>query len=204
MQPKRGRPRAMRCNACGSLQTVKNGTRLILQVSLDRKVKRRVQRYQCRSCGRYFIVRRDAHHRYSWGLKMHFARMHVEERLSYRVMSKRVGEQLGVWISPRRLCQMVNEVAARAQTSKAMHRQYAPQWSGYLQVDDKNLNVRGTRQKSLVAVDRTGDPVHYAVLAEPTQDEHTAFVETLIRELHYTVRGVTTDFDRESNPDEHE
>jgi transposase-like protein len=126
---------------------------------------------------------------------MHVARMHVEERMSYRVMSKRLFEQIGKRISPRRLCQMVNEVAARAKDSKALQHEYQPQWSGYLQVDDKNLNVHGNRQKSLVAVDRTGDSVHYTLLSESTQEQHSAFFEDIVHTLHYRVRGITTDFD---------
>lgn len=195
MQAKKGRRRAMRCKKCGSLETVKNGTRVITQVSVDRKATRRVQRYQCHACGTYFIVRREARRRYSWNLKMHLTRMHVEERMSYRVMSKRLFEHIGKRISPRRLCQMVNEVASRAKDSKALQQEYQPQWSGYLQVDDKNLNVHGIRQKSLVAVDRTGDSVHYALLLEPTQDRHSAFLEKVVNELQYTVHGITTDFD---------
>lgn len=195
MQPKKGRRRAMRCLHCGSLHTVKNGTRAIVQVSIERKVTRRIQRYRCCACRRYFIVRRERRQRYSWGLKMHAAGMHVEGRMSYRVMSKCLFEQIGKRMSPRRLCQMVNEVAAHVKDSKAIQRAYQPVWSGYLQVDDKNLNVRGTRQKSLVAVDRTGDAVHYALLSEPTQEQHTSFLADVVNELHYTVRGVTTDFD---------
>jgi hypothetical protein len=37
--------------------------------------------------------------------------------------------------------------------------------------------------------------VHYALLTEPTQERHSAFGEEVVNELHYTVRGVTTDFD---------
>jgi len=121
--------------------------------------------------------------------------MHVEERMSYRVISKRLFEQIGKRISPRRLCRMVNEVAAHAKDSKALQREYQPHWRGYLQVDDKHLNVRGKQWKSLVAADSTGDSVHYALLSEPTQQQYTLFLETLVKELHYSVRAITTDFD---------
>ncbi|MBI5473709.1 MAG: transposase [Ignavibacteriae bacterium] len=115
--------------------------------------------------------------------------------MSYRVISKRLWEQIGKRISPRRLCQMVNEVAARAKDSKALQQEYQPQWSGYLQVDDKNLNVQGTQRKSLVGVDRTGDSMHYTLLTEPTQEHYTGFLECIVTELQYPLRGITTDFD---------
>jgi transposase-like protein len=166
-----------------------------MQVSVERKVTRRVQRYRCCACGKYFIVRREARQRYGWGFKLHLTQMHVEERMSYRVMSKRLFEQLGKRISPRRLCQTVNAVAAQAKDSTAMQRDYQPQWSGYLQVDDKYLNIHGTQEKSLVAVDRHGDSLHYALLDEPTQQQYDAFLEKIVNELHYPIRAVTTDFD---------
>jgi hypothetical protein len=194
MERKKG-CRRMRCRACGSLQTVKNGRRVIIQVSVDRKVTRRVHRYRCRRCGRYFIVRREARQRYSWGFMLRVVQMHVEERMSYRVISKRLHEVVGKRISPRRLCQMVNAVAVEANSSSELQQLFHPQWEGYLQVDDKNLNVRGALRKSLVAVDRTGDAVHYALLSEPTQQQHTEFFETIVTELQYGVRGITTDFD---------
>ena len=87
----RGR-RARRCRYCGRLETVKNGRRLLIQVGLDGKVKRRVQSYQCLGCGRYFSIPRERKGKYSWGFKVHVERMHLEERMSYRVMT---GTQTG-------------------------------------------------------------------------------------------------------------
>jgi hypothetical protein len=121
--------------------------------------------------------------------------MHVEERMSYRVMAKRIGERFGKQVSPRVLCGMVNEVAAHAKGSLAMREEYHPQWSGYLLVDDKYLSVRGRRLMSLIAADSLGDPLHSEILAAPEQGQIDDFFRFIIDRLEYPLLGLTSDFD---------
>lgn len=187
--------RAARCVYCESLRTVKNGCRVITVMSFGRRTKHRVSRYRCEECGRYFSLRREKGQRYSLGFKLEMARMHVEERMSYRVMAKRIKEKFGKPVSPRVLCDMVNEVAAHAKGSLAMREEYHPQWEGYLLVDDKYLSMRGRRLMSLVAADSTGDPLHSEVLAQPEQGEFTDFLRFIVDRLQYPLLGLTTDFD---------
>lgn len=185
----------MRCVYCRSLQTSKNGSRTIQAMGFDRRCKRRVSRYRCRACGRYFSRRRERGKRYSVGFKLELARMHVEERMSYRVMAKRLEERFGKRLSPRILCGMVNEVAAHAKGSIALCQEYHPQWQGYLLIDDKYVPVCGRRLLSLVATDASGDALHSELLAEPTQTEFTSFLGFIIERLRYPLVGVTSDFD---------
>ena len=129
------------------------------------------------------------------GFKLELARMHVEERMSYRVMAKRIDERFGKRIHPRVLCDMVNDVAAHAKGSLAMWQEFHPQWSGYLLVDDKYVSMRGTRLMSLVAADSTGDALHSEMLARPEQGEFTNFVRFIVERLEYPLKALTTDFD---------
>jgi len=193
MRPKTRR--AMRCVYCESLKTVKNGGRVITVMSFGRRTTHRVFRYRCEECGRYFSLRREKGQRYSVGFKLELARMHVEERMSYRVMAKRIGERFGKQVSPRVLCGMVNEVAAHAKGSLAMREEYHPQWSGYLLVDDKYLSVRGRRLMSLIAADSLGDPLHSEILAAPEQGQIDDFFRFIIDRLEYPLLGLTSDFD---------
>ncbi len=185
----------MRCPKCKGLSTVRNGSRCLTTVSLDRHVKRRVQCYRCRGCGTFFSCRKEKHKKYSFGFKAELARMHVEERMSYRVMAKRIQEKTGKQIGPSVLCGMVNEVACQSKSSWHIQHEYQPQWTGYLVVDDKYLNKRHKSLMSLVALDSTGDAIHSEVLVEPTQENVESFFLYIRDRLEYPIKGITTDMD---------
>jgi len=192
---RRSRKRHVRCPKCKSLRTVRNGSRSLTTVSLDRHVGRSVQCYRCGDCGEYFSCRKEKHKKYSFGFKAELARMHVEERMSYRVMSKRIHEKTGKQIGPSVLCGMVNEVAGQSKSSWHIQHEYQPQWTGYLVVDDKYLNKRRKALMSLVALDSTGDAIHSEVLEEPTQENVENFFLYIRDRLAYPIKGITTDMD---------
>ena len=129
--------RRMRCIYCGSLQTRRDGRRKISPISFSRQTKGYVQRYCWQECRRTFSKRSEKKKQYTFGLKREIARMHVEERLSFRVISKRVLERLDRRVSPKALCSLVNEVASLSKSSIEIQQEYQPVWSGYLTVDDK-------------------------------------------------------------------
>jgi hypothetical protein len=187
--------RAVRCLYCQSLNTVKNGSRSITAMSFGRGTTARVSRFRCLACGGYFSLRREKGQRYTVGFKLELARMHVEERMSYRVMAKRLDERFGKRMHPRVLCEMVNDVAAHAKGSEAMWQEFRPQWSGYLLLDDKFVSIRGRRVMSLVAADKTGDALHSELLERPEQREFTSFVQFILERLEYPLKALTTDFD---------
>lgn len=54
--------------------------------------------------------------------------MHVEERLSYQVISKRIREKYYIRITTGRLCDMVNEVATHKKGSKQIKVELLPKW----------------------------------------------------------------------------
>lgn len=81
--------RRMRCPRCESLETVKNGRRINLDFSFQRKSTRTVQRYQCKECRQSFTIKGNEKSRYTKKFKLKLTKMHTEERMSYRVISKR-------------------------------------------------------------------------------------------------------------------
>jgi hypothetical protein len=122
--------------------------------------------------------------------------MHVEERLSYRVIAKRVKERLGKPVSPKLACRMVNEIARMSKSSVEIRREYEPRWSGYLTTDDKWVPVHGNHELSLVAVDGEGDPLHSELQGEQTQEVFDNFFLYLRDRLGYPFKAITTDFDQ--------
>jgi hypothetical protein len=185
----------MRCENCGSMNTVKCGKRKLTIVSLDRKVKRSVQRYQCNNCCRTFSKRRERGKKYGFEFKKKLANMHVEKRMSYRVMSKTIIEEIGKKISPTQLCKMVNEVAFQSKGSLQIKNEFKPKWEGYLVVDDKNIDIKGEQRVSLIARDSSGDIVHEELLDSYTQENFDNFFRYIVERLEYPFKSLTTDLD---------
>lgn len=185
----------MRCRNCGSLNTVKNGKRKITPVNFSRQSKRSICRYRCKDCGKYFSKRREGHKKYTKRFKEEVTRMHVEERISYRIISKRIKEIYGKKVSPRYISKMVNEVAMANKSSIEIKNEYKPTWEGYLTIDDKWIKVKGKNQMSLIAVDSSGDPIHSELISEVTQDNYNHFFKYIIKLLEYPIKAITTDLD---------
>ncbi len=165
----------MTCPKCGSLKTARNGKRVIRPGSMDRhsgRVVRNIDAKDAMECSAFESIMGK---KYGFDFKAELVRMHVEERMSYRVMSKRLKEKFELRITPRYLCKMVNEVAKMSKTSLEISREFKPKWDGYIAVDDKYVRVRGKRYLSLVAVDTTGDPVHIELVEEPNQQAYDNF-----------------------------
>jgi hypothetical protein len=189
------RRRSMRCIFCKSTRTKKNGERILITFNLERKVKRKVQRYKCKECGRTFSKRREKKKKYSFSFKVEISRKHIEERMSYRVISKRIKEEYRKRISPTQLSKMVNEVAERSKGSLQIKEEYQPKWEGYLSIDDKWINKKGKKYLSLIATDNSGDMVHNEMFEEETQSNYDSFINFVINRIGYKAKSITTDFD---------
>lgn len=192
-QPKK--KRSMRCPNCKSLSTKKNGKRELTYVGFDRKSKKQTQRYKCKNCQRTFSKRRDVHKHYSSGFIKQIVRMHIEERMSFRVISKRLKERFAIKISPGYLCKGFNETISKVKSSKQIKEECQPQWEGYITVDDKMINIKGEKKLSLIAKDRSGDIVHEELLDYIQQDRYDDFLRFIKLRLNYQFKSITTDLD---------
>jgi len=152
--------RRVRCPNCKSLKTVKNGRRKLIDYSLERKSSKTIQRYKCKDCNKSFTIRNQSRQRYSRNFKVEITRMHVEERMSYRVISKRIKEKYSIKISKNTICKMVNEIACYSKGDIKIKQEYSPNWEGYLTVDDKYFSVGGNKKLILTATDSSGDIIH--------------------------------------------
>ncbi len=184
----------MRCPKCGSLETIKNGKRVLLDYSLERKSKKRIQRYECKSCKKRF-VKRESKERLTIKFKIELTRMHVEERMSYRVISKRIKEKYSMGISKNTICRAVNEIAKKSKGDIKIREDYRPNWEGYLTVDDKYFSVRGQKKLILTATDSSGDLIHTEIYKEVEQRCIDGFMRFIKEHLNYPLKGITTDLD---------
>lgn len=187
--------RRVRCPKCKSLQTVKNGNRRLLDYSLERKSSKTIQRYKCKACKKSFTTRNKARQRYSKEFKLEITRMHVEERMSYRVISKRMKEKYSIKISKNTICQMVNQIAQYSKGDIKIKQEYNPNWQGYLAVDDKYFSVCGEKKLILTATDSSGDLIHLEIFNQVEQHRVDQFFDFIDKHLKYPVRAITTDLD---------
>lgn len=185
----------MRCPYCNSLSTKKNGKRDLSCIGYDRNNKKKVQRYECKECKRTFGKRRDKHKHYSSGFRKQIVRMHVEERMSFRVISKRLKESLAIKISAGYLCKVFNQTVSSVKSSRQIKEECQPKWEGYLTIDDKMINIRGKKKLSLIAKDSSGDIVHEELLDYIEQDRYGDFIKFIKLRLNYQFKSITTDLD---------
>lgn len=155
--------------------------------------QREIQRFSCKECGKSFTLRRQRKRHYSWHLALELTRRHVEERASYRVLAKRCRESYGIRIGRSTIQRLVMEVAMKCKTPAEMSRELGLDWRGQLIADDKHVSIRGKDVTWYVAVDRGGDIPHVEVMPEPTVAGMVKFFEILRDDLHYPMKGLTTD-----------
>jgi transposase-like protein len=166
---------------------------MVYPIDTHHHTRRKVQRFQCRRCGRSFSLRRQKKKRYSWELALQVTRRHVEERSSYRVLAKRYRESLGVRVSPSSLQRMVVAVGKRCKSPAELSRELDLRWRGYFLVDDKHVGIRGKDVTWYLGVDKTGDIVHAEALKEPTVTAMGEFFKTIRNDLSYRLKGLTSD-----------
>jgi transposase-like protein len=195
MSKQQKKRRRMVCPNCRSYQTKKNGKRTNISIGTDRKTTRSIQRYYCKSCKRSFIKRRDKDKQYSRGFRKEIIRMHLEQRMSFRVISKILNEEKGIKTSPSYICKLFNEEAKKVKSSFQIKNELFPEWSGYLIVDDKMINIKGDKKVSLIAKDNNGDIVHEELLDYPDQSSYDEFFMFIKDRLEYNFNSVTTDLD---------
>lgn len=187
--------RRMRCPKCNSLKTVKNGKRINIDNSLQRKSVRKKQKYKCKTCNSNFILKKGIKERYSKSFKLRITKMHTEERMSYRVIRKRLKEDYAIGISKNTICNMVNEIAQVSKGDISIKREYNPKWSGYINIDDKYIRLGGEKILMLIATDKTGDIVHSELLEVQEQQRFDEFFKFIRDRLDYRFKGITTDLD---------
>lgn len=185
----------VRCPNCKSLNTIKNDRKKLIDYSLERKSVKTIQRYKCKECGKSFTKRKRAWERYTIDFKKELVRMHLEERQSYRLISKRMKEKYSIRISKNTVCKIVNEIAKYSKGDIKIKEEYNPEWKGYLVVDDKYFSVGGEKKPILIATDISGDIVHLEIFQQMEQHKIDQFFNFIDKHIKYPIRAITTDLD---------
>jgi transposase-like protein len=141
------------------------------------------------------MMKKGKRSRYSNKFKLELTRMHIEERMSYRVISKRLKEKYSLRISKNTICKIVNEIASYSKGDIMIKEEYKPQWEGYLSVDDKYFSVGGEKIMILIATDSSGDIIHNEVINPVEQNRIDDFFYFIDKRLNYPIKGITTDLD---------
>lgn len=163
--------------------------------------RHRSQRYRCQSCSRTFILQPRPGQRYGRELLSESVKRHVEDRSSFRVIAKRMGELLhrsfGRTTAHRALTQACQRCKTPVEVAQALH----PQWEGWLHLDGKGIKLKGQpgyAWTAFLAQDSTGDTVHVALLEGGEQRVAIRDFLLVIRDqLHYPIRGVISDLSEE-------
>lgn len=118
----------------------------------------------------------------------------MEDGASYRKISKRLKEKLGVKTGRTTVCKMVHEAGERCKTPQETAEDLMPMWEGWLLVDGKVIKIAGEDYVALIGMDSSRDLVHLELVWAEDKASVKRFYED-IRDGSNPVRGVVTDMD---------
>lgn len=179
-----------RCPKCFSLKTKKKGFIKSETVSLRGITSKKTQRFCCSSCGISFT-----HNGYD-----------KRQKTSQQVKEKAVYDYVSTKNSLR-------EVADRFNVSKTSILNWLPiiaknhsdiysiqdktLWSGIVQIDGKELKIKGIKHVLLVGSDAVSKvPIHYELVTAENSENSRLFIEHLIQHYDIPIRGIISDFGR--------
>lgn len=170
-------------------------------MGLRRTDLRQSQRYRCRSCSRTFIDRPASGQRYTTGLLAESIKRHIEDRSSFRVIAKRLGELTHRIFSRMTAHRALTQACRNCKMPVEVARELRPKWGGYLHLDGKGIKLKGHSGHdwtAFLAQDSTGDMVHVVLLEGGEQRVAIRDFLLVIRDrMHYPIRGVVSDLSEE-------
>ena len=179
-----------RCPKCGSLETKKNGFIHSEILSERGKVKRKSQRFLCKSCGISFTdhgygVRKKT----SDTVREKAVRDYALTKSSLSEVSKRFQ------VSKMTILNWMNEIETLYPAIELIKDNR--EWSGLLTVDGKEIRIRKVRKTILVCCDAmNGKPIYYGVYDSENKQNSEAFCKQVKEIYPVEVIGITSDFGR--------
>jgi transposase-like protein len=185
----------VKCPKCQSLETKRNGTRKLLNGS--------VQRFSCLKCHTSFSLRINKNKTIGFRRKVNITRTHLEGGTSIRTIARHEG------MSKTSVTKAIHEVTAQCVTAAWIAINLKPQWSGFLGIDGKMIRVwdwaakyfRYTKEQkrllhkmSLIACVDLGTldiPMHHLGEEETSIDLKMCLEQ--LKELGYPLKGYVTD-----------
>ena len=163
-----------RCPNCGSLNTKKNGFIYSRVISFRGKVKRKTQRFYCKSCLSSFTnVGKDKRTKSS----IDFRRKIVRESVMHKSSLSEVASRNN--ISKTSILNWMDLEAYRLKLP-AINSELC---SGYLQLDGKEVKLRGKKRTILLATDsKTKQPLQYQISIREDKASTITFLSHFLRQ----------------------
>ena len=187
----------MRCPACGSLETKRNGKTSSAPVGVSGPL-RPLQRFLCTNCATSFTSARTAARRgasFTDDFVLEAVRLYVQGLPSYRTLAALLELRAGRPVSRMTLNRWVHRLGAAAKTPLEVSAELSPpNWSGVLGVDGKAVWVAGEERCLLIGVDQETQDVVHALMVESEDGESFArLVRESVTRAGYPLRGVVID-----------
>lgn len=126
---------------------------------------------------------------------------HVEDRSSFRVIAKRLGELTHRVFGRMTAHRALTQACQSCKTPVEVAQELQPTWAGYLHLDGKGIKLKGQSGHdwtAFLAQDSTGDIVHAALLEGGEQRVAIRdFLQVIRDPLRYPIRGVISDLSEE-------
>jgi transposase-like protein len=165
-----------------------------VQPTLQGQRQRERQRYECKECGRAFVLGgRGVRKRYGLDVRDEVVRMHVEDEMSMRAVAARLRRSCGCELGVATVARILDEAASRCKSPRDVARELKPRWSGWLMVDGKAVHIAGESYTVLLARDLTGDVVHGKLAWGEDKESWRTFFKELRDDIGYKLPGLISD-----------
>ena len=180
-----------RCPRCQSVNTQKHGSYQAKSLRASGERERRIQRYYCLNCHRWFSERAEPKgtKRYESSLILKAANLYFNAEASYRAVSRQLH------IRPYRLFFWINELGKSCKSFEDVARELSPH-SDYFLADGTSISIQGEKYQLLLTADVESQDIPYAALCRGEDYQSWKMVlEGLRDRIHYLARGLVIDGD---------
>ena len=180
------------CPGCGSLNTQRRGSYSAKTVASWGKRQRRIQRYWCLDCHKWFSEKAGikSTKRYEPSLILKAADLYFNAEASYRA----VGRQLH--IRPYQVFLWVNELGKNSKSFEEVAGELSPGYSGYFLADATTVFIQGEKNQLLLTADVETQDIPYAALSKKEDYPSWKMVfQGLKDRIGYPAKGVVVDGD---------
>jgi len=179
-----------RCPSCSSLDTKKQGYIYSKIRSSRGLISRKTQRYFCKSCSLNFTASGfNIRKKISDELKRKAVNDYVLTKNSLQEVAERYN------VSRSSILNWLSSVSNEYPQLKSI--KLKSKLSGLIQIDGKELKIKGERRSLLVAIDaRTKHPIHYGLYKGETKESSSHFLIQVKKNYGTKIKGIISDFGR--------
>jgi transposase-like protein len=181
-----------RCPNCRSINTQRRGSYRTESLKASGKRQRRIQRYYCLDCHKWFSERSGAKNtkRYEPSLILKAAELYFDAEASYRAVARQLH------VRPYQAFLWINELGSNCKSFEEIAQELSPQYRGYFLADATGISVQGEKSQLLLTADVESQDIPHAALCKSEDYQNWKIVLQGLRDgIHYSAKGVTIDKD---------